>query len=113
MTIQVFLTALLAAVAVMTALQRTTSRLLRVAVLAVIAFGIYLVWFPDEANQLAWLVGVGRGADLILYLWVIITLALIVFLYLKILALSRRVTLLTRSIALSQPRLPDEQENAR
>jgi hypothetical protein len=113
MTIQIFLTALLLAVGAMTALQRTTSRLLRVTVLAVIAFGIYLVWWPEEANRLAWLVGVGRGADLILYLWVIITLALIVFLYLKIIALSRRLTLLTRSIALAQPRLPGEQEDGR
>jgi len=112
MTIQVFLTALLVAVGAMTALQRTTSRLLRVTVLAVIAFGVYLVWAPEAANRLAWLVGVGRGADLILYLWVVVTLALIVFLYLKILALSRRFTLLSRSVALSQPRLPHEQEGA-
>jgi hypothetical protein len=40
MTIQIFLTALLATVAAMVALQRSTSRVLRLAVLAVVAAGL-------------------------------------------------------------------------
>ena len=106
MTIQIFLTTLLATVAVMIALQRSTSRVLRLAVLTVVAAGLYFVWAPEQTTRLAAALGVGRGADLVLYLWVVITLALIVFLYLKIVQLSRRLTELTRTQALSRPQIP-------
>ena len=106
MTIQVFLTLLLLGVAALVALQRTSSQLVRLLVLAVIMVGIYFVWAPEQANVLARAVGVGRGADLLFYLWVIITLALIMFMYLKIQRLARRITQLTRAIALAHPELP-------
>jgi hypothetical protein len=108
MTIQVFLTALLLGVAMLVAAQRTTSRLVQIAVLVAIAAGCYFVWAPEQANVLAQAVGVGRGADLLFYLWVIITLALILFMYLKIQRLTRRVTRLTRAIALAHPQRPGE-----
>lgn len=106
MMIQLFLSVLLAGVALMIGLQRTTSRLVRVAVLVVIGLGVYFVWAPNETTRLAALLGVGRGADLVLYLWVVITLALIVLLYLKIVRLSRKVTQLTRAAALADPKQP-------
>jgi hypothetical protein len=109
MIIQAFLTLLLLGVAVLVAVQRAASRLVQFTVLAVILTGIYFVWVPEQANVLAHAVGVGRGADLLFYLWVVITLALVMFMYLKIQRLARRVTQLTRAIALSQPRLPPDQ----
>ena len=108
MMIQVFLSFLLACVVVLVAVQRTTSRLFRVSILAVLALGLFLVWAPETTNDLAAALGVGRGADLILYFWVVITLALMVFLYLKILRLGRKVTRLTRALALAHPMSPDE-----
>jgi small membrane protein len=106
MTIQVFLTVLLLGVALLVAAQRTSSRFIQLAVLAVIAVGVYFVWAPERANDLAAAVGVSRGADLLFYLWVIITLALIMFMYFKIQRLAQRVTRLSRAIALSHPRRP-------
>ena len=106
MTIQIFLTVLLAAVAAMVALQRSTSRLLRLAVLSIVTVGLFFVWVPEQTTRLAEALGVGRGADLVLYLWVVITLALIVFLYLKIVQLSRKLTELTRALALTRPETP-------
>jgi hypothetical protein len=106
MTIQIFLSVLLVGVAVLIAVQRTTSRLLRAIVLAVVAVGAFLVWVPEVTNRFAEAFGVGRGADLVLYVWVVITLALIVFLYLKVAHLSRKVTQLARAVALGHPRLP-------
>jgi hypothetical protein len=79
-----------------------------VSILLVLATGMFLVWAPETTNQLANILGVGRGADLILYLWVVITLALMLVLYLKILRLGRRVTQLTRALALAHPMLPDD-----
>jgi hypothetical protein len=106
MTIQLFLTVLLAAVAVIVALQRSTSLLLRLAVLSVVTTGVFFVWLPEQTTRLALTLGVGRGADLLLYLWVVITLALIVLLYLKIVQLSRKITELTRALALTRPETP-------
>jgi hypothetical protein len=57
--------------------------------------------------------GVVRGADLILYLWVVISVALIVFLYLKLAALSRRLTQLARAVALGHPRGEPERNEER
>ncbi len=108
MIIQIVLTGLLAAVGFAIAVQRTTSHLLRFAVLAVVAAGLYFVWQPEQTTRLAEFLGVGRGADLLLYVWVVITLALIVFLYLRILLLARRLTELTRALALLRPQAPDE-----
>lgn len=103
MVIQLFLSVLLAGTAILVGFQRSTSRLLRSVVLCVIAFGAFLVWFPEVTDRFAEAFGVGRGADLVLYVWVVITLALIVFLYLKLAALSRRTTQLARAIALTNP----------
>ena len=34
--------------------------------------GLYFVWFPSHATNLAEFVGIGRGVDLIIYVWVVI-----------------------------------------
>ena len=107
MIIQVFLTVLLAGVALLVAAGGATSRLLRLLVIGVAALGIWLVWSPDLTTRIAEFFGVGRGADLILYLWVVITLALIVFLFLKLERLSRNVTKLARLIALADAKRQD------
>lgn len=109
MTIQVFLTLILCVVALLVAMQQVTSRLFRVSILLVVAFGIYLVWSPDDASRAAHALGVGRGADLIAYLWLIVSLGLVAFLYLKIVVLSRVVTELARAIALQSWMAPESQ----
>jgi hypothetical protein len=100
MMIQLFLTAVLTGIGCFIGLQRSTSRLVRVAILAVVAAGGFFVWVPEETTAIAERVGVGRGADLMLYLWVVITLALILILYLKVIRMTRKITQLTRAIAL-------------
>jgi small membrane protein len=47
--------------------QRGKSRFVFYATLAIGAAGLFFVWMPEQANDLAYLLGVGRGADLILY----------------------------------------------
>jgi hypothetical protein len=82
-------------------------RSLRLALLTLLVGGVYFVWLPEQANALAELVGIGRGADLITYLWIVITLAVMFLLYLKILNLGHMVTKLARHIALANPRRPN------
>jgi small membrane protein len=112
MIIKLLLSVLLLAVAALISVQRTTSRSLQVSLLGIIGVGTWFVWAPEHANALAGFVGVGRGADLLFYLWVVITLALVVIMYLKIQRLARRVTQLARAIALTSPRLPDDDRQA-
>jgi small membrane protein len=106
MIIQILLTLGLVVLIPYAYAQRATSRLIPVAMTTIGVVGLYFVWLPDHTNDLAHLVGVGRGADLVLYCWVVIS--LIVALNLHIVARSnlRLITELARHIALSEPKLP-------
>ena len=104
MIIQFFLTLLLAGIGALIALQRTTSRFVRMVILVVVAAGSFFVWVPDATTAIAEALGVGRGADLILYLWVVLTLALILVLYLKVIRMGRKITLITRALAVAHAR---------
>ena len=63
--------------------------------------GLYFVWFPTHASRLAALVGVGRGVDLILYVWVVISLLVLLNLHLKLRTQMELITTLARKIALA------------
>lgn len=106
MIIKVLLTSLLALLALFVTLQTVTSHAVRLTVLTVLAIGGYFVWRPEHANWVAHALGVGRGADLLVYLWVVITCSVILLLYLKIVSMSRMLTQLARRVALSQPMHP-------
>jgi hypothetical protein len=63
--------------------------------------GLYFVWFPSHSTWVAELVGVGRGADLILYLWVCISLIILLNLHLKLRTQHELITTLARTMALA------------
>jgi len=63
--------------------------------------GLYFVWFPAQASRLAALVGIGRGVDLILYVWVVISLIVLLNLHLKLRAQMELITVLARQLALA------------
>jgi hypothetical protein len=67
-------------------------------------FGLYFVWMPEQLTTLAHLLGVGRGADLVLYLWVSLTFLAVAGLVLEIRHLQRQLTLLAREQALQRAR---------
>jgi len=64
--------------------------------------GLYFVWIPSHATMLAELAGVGRGVDLISYVWVVISLLLLLNLHLKLRAQLELITGLTRAIAIAE-----------
>ena len=66
--------------------------------------GLYFVWVPEHATRLATLVGIGRGVDLILYLWVVISLIVLLNLHLKLRAQMEVITVLAREIAIANAR---------
>ena len=48
--------------------QRTAGRLFKISSSAVILAALYIVLFPDVTNRVARFAGVGRGADLTIYI---------------------------------------------
>ena len=63
--------------------------------------GLYFVWVPSHSTLVAEFVGVGRGADLILYLWVCISLIVLLNLHLKLRTQHESITKLARTIAIA------------
>jgi len=88
-------------------LQRRKSRLISTSLMAVAGAGIVFVLFPELTNQLARWAGVGRGADLVLYCWIVISLIISINLQFKIVALQKHVTDLTRELSLKHPLRPN------
>ncbi len=67
-------------------------------------FGAALVLRPDWSSDLARLLGVGRGADLILYLWTAVSLLLLANIHFRLRSHQRMMTMLTREIAILEAR---------
>jgi small membrane protein len=64
-----------------------------------------IIIFPDATSFLAHFLGIGRGADLIMYLSLLISFYLILRLHLALARLEQAITALVRAIALE--RLPE------
>jgi small membrane protein len=64
--------------------------------------GLYFVWVPEHSTWLAELVGIGRGVDLILYIWVCISLIVLLNLHLKLRTQMELITTLARKTALTE-----------
>ena len=107
MIIQVVLTVGLVVCLLYAFTQRQKSRLVSVSISLVALVGIYFVLNPESSNKLAHFVGVSRGADLILYCWLVISLAVSVSLQFKILGLQRLLTELAQEMTLQAARIDD------
>ena len=66
--------------------------------------GLYFVWVPSHATRLAEFVGIGRGVDLIIYTWVVISLLVLLNLHLKLRAQMELITVLARELAIANAR---------
>ena len=69
--------------------------------------GLYFVWLPSHATWLAGQAGIGRGVDLILYVWVVISLLVIFNLHLKLRSQLELITILAREAAIAGARSAD------
>ena len=70
--------------------------------------GLIVVISPETSNKLAHKVGIGRGADLLLYLLTLSFIFMILNLYLKGKEDQRRIVLLARRISLLETRINQE-----
>ena len=81
------------------------SRLLtRLLTLALVALGVAFVVNPDVTNQLAHVLGVGRGADLVLYALFPGTISMFLHLYRRHRQMEEKVTDLARQMAIQGAR---------
>lgn len=62
---------------------------------------LVVTWYPNTASILANLVGVGRGADLIVYLGILLLFVLVFQLHVSHVRLERQLTKIVREQALS------------
>lgn len=86
--------------------QRRPSAPLSYGIMATAVLGAVLVIFPDFTTTVANSVGIGRGANLVFYLFMLIGFAAIANLHLGMRANAEVVTLLAREIALATARRP-------
>jgi hypothetical protein len=76
-------------------------------VLTWIAAGAAIYW-PNQVTALARAVGIQRGADLVLYLTVLVFFATSLFLYTRCLRLQQQITQIVRHIAIQEARAPEQ-----
>ena len=100
MIAQLILSALLAAILLYAWAEYRRSPAVAFLTVAIATAGLYFVWMPEHSTQLAELVGIGRGVDLILYVWVCISLV-VLNLHLKLRTQTELITTLARKIAIT------------
>src|SRR6478736_1821235 len=101
MIAQLILSALLAAILLYAWAEYRRSPAVAFLTVAIATAGLYFVWMPEHSTQLAELVGIGRGVDLILYVWVCISLVVLLNLHLKLRTQTELITMLARKIAIT------------
>lgn len=105
---QVLLIALLAGLALYLFRLRTTPRD-RLLYVVMVGVGVPLVLFPGASNVVAHWVGIGRGADLVFYLFIMFSLFHFATNASRIRQLERKLTTLVQDRALASPKLPGDQ----
>lgn len=106
MIAQLFLLAILAGLFAYALTQRRRSKPLASTIIAASLIGGTLVLYPDMANAIARSVGIGRGADLITYVFILVTLATIFNIHLRLRSDHEALTQALREIAILKATAP-------
>jgi hypothetical protein len=70
--------------------------------------GIVALLFPDQMTRIARILGVNRGADLLLYVSVLSGLLIAFVIYTRMRTTDRQITLIVRQLALTSAELPTD-----
>lgn len=100
MIIRILLLAGLAAVGWLIFLRRNKLPFHILTVFGLLALGVVAVIAPETTDDVAHVVGVGRGADLVLYVTIVAVMFVLVHYYTKFVELQRHLTGLTRELAI-------------
>jgi len=83
--------------------QKSKTRRVGFLICVMSATGLFFVWFPDFATYFANKVGVGRGADLIFYVFIILSLFVAFSFYIRLDKINDSLTIIVRNEALNRP----------
>lgn len=83
------------------------SRFIAYSLFGLALIALYFIWNPEQTNNFAHALGVGRGADLLLYLWFLVSSFMLLLMNLKCNRLQQELTETVRHIALMNSRSPD------
>jgi len=108
MIIRILMLAGLAAIGWLVFLRRNRMPIHIVVVFGLLAAGAWAVLFPEQTDEIANYVGVGRGVDLITYIFEIAALFTLVHYYTKFVEMQRQLTDLTREMAILRAELERE-----
>jgi hypothetical protein len=106
--IQLILIAAIAGIGVLALWSLRSRRLSRFVVLALAAAGVIFVLRPDASTRIAHFLGVGRGVDLMLYIFLIATVYALMQLYARVRTLDWQITQLSRALAIANVRKLDQ-----
>lgn len=110
MLIQIILFVCIAAVTVLLGRSTTNARYQAFRRLFLVLFAVsatIAVLFPNSLTALANMLGVGRGTDLLLYALVVVFIGSLAMASRRASELSRRITLVTRELALLEARVTE------
>jgi hypothetical protein len=100
MIIRILLLVGLAATGWLVFLRRNKLPIHIMTVFVLIGMGALAIIFPDMTQNAADLVGVGRGADLVLYMSIVVVMFVLLHYYTKFVELQRQLTEVTRELAI-------------
>ena len=106
MSIQILLTACFAAVALYALAQHSRIRLIARGLILLSVTAIFFVWNPGLTTAIAALLGIGRGADLVMYFLFVLLVFQLLVLHLKLQSQLALITRLARRLAMDDARFP-------
>jgi hypothetical protein len=109
--IQILLLTMMVVGAVLFFTRNRTRLVDRIFVLAFVIAGALLVSFPEISDQMASVLGVGRGVDAVMYFTLVFLSYTCLQLYAKIRSQDARIVELARFIALNNAKLPEIEES--
>jgi hypothetical protein len=112
MTARFVLMALLAGVLLYAWMQYRKAPAISFVAMLIGIVGLYFVAIPEHATRLAEWAGIGRGVDLVFYVWNALSLIILLNLHLKLRAQTEIITALARAVAMAQAAAPAEVDSA-
>lgn len=79
----------------------------RLIIISVLLIGIIIIFQPELTSNIAHILGIGRGTDLIFYMFIFISVLLFGYLRSEQNELSRKLTKITREIAIKDAVIPN------
>ncbi len=87
--------------------QRTLGVVFKIVSFFLVALASYVVLFPDVSNRVARFAGVGRGADLIIYICLAVGAYILIILYMHVKSNELRIARLVQRLAIEKRHIED------